>query len=250
MRHEPISPPTELRAARLNDGMSDLGAAGILERVLSDGAAGRVALVSSFGAEAVVLLHMAASIDRAVPVLFVDTEMLFAETLEYQEQVTRDLGLRDVRHIRADANRLAAADPQGRLHREDPDACCALRKTEPLARALAPFDAWITGRKRYQSGSRADLAIFEAEDGADRVKINPLVHWRRNDVLDYMKAHGLPRHQLVARGYASIGCAPCTTPVAPGEDARAGRWRGHDKEECGIHFAGGRVVRGPDRQAS
>ncbi len=250
MRHEAIALPAGPRVDRLNETFRDLPAQDVLRRVLSGREAGRAALVSSFGAEAVVLLHMAARIDPAVPVLFVDTEMLFPETLEYQKDVAQRLGLRDLRHVRAEPARIAWTDPDGKLHRADPDGCCALRKSEPLEHALVPFDAWITGRKRFQSGSRADLDLFEAERGAGRIKVNPLARWTREEVQAYMAAHDLPRHPLVARGYASVGCAPCTSPVAPGEDPRAGRWRGRDKEECGIHFAGGRVLRRPGRQAS
>jgi len=238
------------RIEGLNARYKHRSATSVIEHALKDAETGAVTLVSSFGAESVVLLHMVAMIDRATPVLFVDTQMLFAETLDYQRAVADDLGLSDLRIIRASPVKLAAHDPEGRLHRSDPDACCALRKTEPLERALAPFDAWITGRKRFQSGTRAELAFFEAEAGTGRIKINPLAHWARDDVADYMINNRLPRHPLVARGYPSIGCAPCTTPVAAGEDPRAGRWRGQDKEECGIHFVDGRMVRGPLRAAS
>ncbi|TMV37361.1 phosphoadenylyl-sulfate reductase, partial [Thioclava sp. BHET1] len=139
---------------------------------------------------------------------------------------------------------LAAQDPQGLLHKSNTDACCNIRKTLPLERALTNFDAWITGRKRYQGQTRANIDFFEAE-GDSRIKINPLAHWGKEDLRDYMINNRLPRHPLVAQGYPSIGCAPCTSKVAPGEDERAGRWRNSDKEECGIHFINGRVVRGP-----
>lgn len=203
--------------------------------------AGHIALVSSFGAESVVLLHMAAVADRSTPVLFIDTEMLFTETLVYQTEVAERLGLSNVRIIRADD--IAARDPDGTLHRSNPDACCALRKTEPLNKALLPFDGWITGRKRFQSGKRAALDFFEVEDGTGRIKINPLAHWAPEDVRAYMDENRLPRHPLVAQGYPSIGCAPCTSPVAEGEDPRAGRWRDQNKDECGIHFVNGKMVR-------
>ena len=237
------------RVAALNTRYRHHSAISVLEHALADADTGAVAMVSSFGAESVVLLHMVAVVDRDTPVLFLDTEMLFDETLTYQRAVAARLGLGDVRVIRASRTKLAAHDPEGMLHRENPDACCNLRKTQPLAHALAPFDAWITGRKRFQSGSRAALAFFEAE-GEARIKINPLAHWAREDIADYMVNNRLPRHPLVARGFASIGCAPCTTPVAPGEDPRAGRWRGAAKEECGIHFVDGRIIRAPIKQAS
>ena len=238
-----LAPPVE-RAATLNERYRHHAAVAVLEHALRDPELGRVALVSSFGAESVVLLHMIAVKAPATPVLFIDTRMLFAETLEYQTRVARELGLRDVRTIRAGETALAAHDPDGTLHQDDPDACCALRKTAPLEDALAGFDAWITGRKRFQAGTRAALDFFET-DGDHRLKVNPLAHWDRADVGDYIINNRLPRHPLVARGYPSIGCQPCTSPVAPGEDPRAGRWRGQAKQECGIHFVGGRAMRGP-----
>jgi phosphoadenosine phosphosulfate reductase len=210
------------KAAMLNNRYRYHAAVAVLEHALGDDDVGRVALVSSFGAESVVLLHMISVMDRTTPVLFIDTEMLFEETLTYQRDVAAKLDLTNVQMIRADAGAVADTDPDGTLHLTDADACCTLRKTEPLERALLGFDAWITGRKRFQAGSRATL--------------------------DYMINNRLPRHPLVARGYPSIGCAPCTSPVKPGEDPRAGRWRGLDKEECGIHFIDGKLVRGPLRK--
>jgi phosphoadenosine phosphosulfate reductase len=204
-----------------------------------------LALVSSFGAESVVLLHLVALVDRDLPVIFIDTEMLFTETLVYQQELTERLGLRRVEILRA--GDIRTQDPESTLHQRDPDACCALRKTAPLAVALRGRGGWITGRKRFQNGARAALEHFEVErpaDGADpRIKVNPLAYWAPGDVTDYIAENRLPRHPLVARGYPSIGCAPCTSPVAAGEDPRAGRWRNTDKDECGIHFVNGKMVR-------
>ena len=239
----PLAPVPE-RVAHLNRRYRHHGATAVLERALADPAVGRIALVSSFGAESVVLLHLVSVIDRTTPVIFIDTEMLFPETLAYQRDLAERLELTDLRRIRPPGPALAARDPDGLLHRTDPDACCALRKTEPLEAALAGFDAWITGRKRFQGGTRASLEFFEA-DGENRIKVNPLAHWDMADLRDYMVENRLPRHPLVARGFPSIGCAPCTTPAAPGEDPRSGRWRGSEKTECGIHFVNGRAVRGP-----
>ncbi|WP_425043795.1 phosphoadenylyl-sulfate reductase [Primorskyibacter sp. S87] len=205
--------------------------------------AGEIALVSSFGAESVVLLHMAAVSDRDTPVLFVDTQLLFAETLVYQAEVAERLGLRNVSVIRANQEDIEREDPYGALRLGDTDACCTLRKTIPLQRALAGYDGWITGRKRFQSGTRAAMDFFEVEDGTGRIKVNPLAHWAPEDVRAYMEENRLPRHPLVAKGYPSIGCAPCTSPVKEGEDPRAGRWRDQNKEECGIHFVDGKMVR-------
>jgi phosphoadenosine phosphosulfate reductase len=214
------------------------GAVAVLEHALNDADLGRVALVSSFGAESVVLLHLVSVTAPATPVLFLDTRLLFPETLTYQQDLAEKLDLRDIRILRAGLPDLAAQDPWGVLNRSNTDACCALRKTEPLTRALDGFDAWITGRKRYQASTRAALDFFEQEQGTGRIKINPLAHWDKEDVADYMLNNRLPRHPLVAKGYPSIGCAPCTSPVKPGEDERAGRWRGAEKTECGIHLGG------------
>jgi phosphoadenosine phosphosulfate reductase len=234
--------PVPGRVTSLNDRYRHHGATAVLERALTDPEVGRIALVSSFGAESVVLLHMLSVMDRSVPVLFLDTEMLFPETLAYQVEVTEKLGLTNVRIIRPDREETFLQDPDGQLHRSNPDACCALRKTVPLQRALTGYDAWVTGRKRFQGAKRMDLDFFESE--ADlRIKVNPLVQWTREDVQDYMINNRLPRHPLVSRGYPSIGCAPCTSAVRPGEDPRAGRWRGSEKEECGIHFVNGKLVR-------
>ena len=226
------------------------GATSVLGDALRDPELGRIAMVSSFGAESVALLHLVAVTSRHTPVLFIDTEMLFPETLVYQSELAVRLDLSNVRIVRARLADTLAADPEGTLHRHNPDACCDLRKTEPLQRALGGFDAWITGRKRYQGGKRAALDFFEVEEATGRIKINPLAHWTSEDVAEYIQANRLPRHPLVAKGYPSIGCAPCTSQVRSGEDPRAGRWRGQDKDECGIHFVDGKVVRGPNVTAA
>lgn len=233
----------DTRAGRLNERYRHHAATEVLRRAVSDPDLGKVALVSSFGAESVVLLHMVSVVSPGLPVLFIDTQMLFPETLEYQREVADRLGLTDVQVIRASESEVSRLDPDGSLHQFNQDACCDLRKTVPLERALDGFDAWITGRKRFQGGQRTELEFFEPEPPL-RLRVNPLAHWRPEDVQTYMIENNLPRHPLVAKGYASIGCAPCTSPVRPGEDSRAGRWRGSQKTECGIHFIGGRMVRG------
>ena len=210
---------------------------------------GHRALVSSFGAESVILLHMLAEREQGMPVLFVDTQMLFAETLKYQQEVAEALGLTDVRRISPDPVELKLEDPGRALHRQDVDACCDLRKVRPIERALSEFDVILSGRKRHQSRGRAALEVFE-QDGRGRIKVNPLAHWTRADQDAYMTEHALPRHPLVAEGYLSLGCAPCTSRVADGEDPRAGRWRGSDKDECGIHIVDGKVVRGTPKEGA
>ncbi|MCS6987753.1 MAG: phosphoadenylyl-sulfate reductase [Sphingomonadaceae bacterium] len=195
---------------------------------------GRVAVVSSFGAESAVLLDMVAAVDRAAPVLFVNTLRLFPETLAYARELSRHLGLKDVRWLVPEQARLEERDPRALRWSYDPDGCCHVRKVEPLEAALTEFDCWISGRKRYQSATRAGLPKME-RDAAGRLKLNPLADWTAEKLRAYAMRRGLPPHPLVAAGYLSIGCQPCTSRVRPGEDPRAGRWRGWDKTECGIH---------------
>ncbi len=200
----------------------------------------RIAVVSSFGTESAVLLHLVAGIDKAAPVIFLDTGKLFPETLQYRDTLAARLGLQDVRSVRPDGRALAVMDAAGTLWESDPDVCCWQRKVEPLDEALAGFPAWITGRKRFQGGMRGALPLIEHEpDGrvpGGRVKVNPLATWSTGRMHQYMAEHRLSRHPLEAQGYRSIGCAPCTRPTVPGEDPRAGRWAGRGKTECGIHL--------------
>jgi phosphoadenosine phosphosulfate reductase len=195
-------------------------------------APGRVAMVSSFGTESAVLLHMLSRIDPSVPVLFLDTGMLFAQTLDHRRALARRLGLTEVRDLRPAYADLAVQDPRGVLHETDTDACCAIRKVAPLDKALQGFDAWITGRKRFQGGSRLHLPVVERSDG--KVKFNPLAGWGREQLMAYAAEHDLPAHPLAA-DYASVGCWPCTNPTQDPSDVRSGRWTGSEKTECGIH---------------
>ncbi|CAI9122064.1 phosphoadenylyl-sulfate reductase [Brytella acorum] len=195
---------------------------------------GRIALVSSFGTESALLLALAADVDPTVPVLFLDTGQHFPETLAYRATLSDRLGLSDVRSISPTPATLASRDPTDQLWYYDADACCALRKVEPLDSVLPPFDAWISGRKRSQASTRAELPLIEAQPGG-QLKINPLASWTPRAIEDEITRRGLPRHPLMAQGYLSIGCAPCTRPVEADEDPRAGRWAGMQKTECGIH---------------
>ncbi|WP_245454245.1 phosphoadenylyl-sulfate reductase [Aquabacter cavernae] len=225
-------PEAALQAARLAARLRDASPLEILSTA-REAYGARIAAVSSFGTESAVLLHMIAQVDRSLPVLFLDTGHMFAETLAYRDTLVERLGLTDVRTLSPDPQARAARDPDDALWSEDPDACCALRKVEPLARAIAPFSAWINGRKRYQAETRAHIPAVEFEDG--RVKFNPLAALGPAEIAGWMRAHDLPEHPLKAFGFASIGCMPCTSRVRPGEDPRAGRWRGRAKTECGIH---------------
>ncbi|MFM6853584.1 MAG: phosphoadenylyl-sulfate reductase [Sphingopyxis sp.] len=211
----------------------------VLRGVLIDRLAGEVALVSSFGAESAILLDLVARIDRGAPVLFLDTGKHFPETLDYRDMLIAHLGLTNVTSLVPDATELAVRDGTGLRWSYDPDGCCDLRKVRPLERALAGYDATISGRKAFQSATRANLPHFEldsdAATGMSRLKVNPLASWTKADLDAYVIERALPPHPLVAQGYPSIGCAPCTSKVKPGEDPRAGRWRGWEKTECGLH---------------
>ena len=230
-------------AAHLDKAYEGVTGSALLRSMIEDEFKDRIALVSSFGAESAPLIHLVAEIDPSIPVIFVDTGKLFGETLRYRDKLAEQLGLMDVRSVRPDPEDEAKLDPKSILWSQDTDACCAFRKVRPLDRALEGFDAWITGRKRFQSTTRATIPGVEAS--STHIKVNPLAHWGEEDVQAYFKAHNLPPHPLVADGYPSIGCMPCTDKVAPGADPRSGRWAGQDKTECGIHvetFEGGEGI--------
>jgi phosphoadenosine phosphosulfate reductase len=224
---------TAIDIAGLNARYATLPTADMLEDVLHDPAFGKIVAVSSFGTESSVLLHLLASVDPDLPVIMVDTGKLFGETLRYRDRVKNLLGLTQVRIAMPEADDLRSHDPKGILWNQDIDACCDIRKVRPLDRALAGVDTWISGRKSFQSATRAGLPLFELD--GPRIKINPLAGWDKARLDSYFAAYDLPRHPLEADGYLSIGCMPCTQPVAVGDDARSGRWAGLDKIECGIH---------------
>jgi phosphoadenosine phosphosulfate reductase len=224
---------TQSDADRLNQRFENVHASVMLKTLFKEHDLGNIAVVSSFGTESAVLLHLIAQADPAIPVIFVDTLKMFPETLHYRDQLIRKLGFQNFSTIKPDQAKLAAKDENGLRWSYDPDGCCEIRKVEPLARAKAGLDGWISGRKAFQSATRKNLPRFEVEDG--RLKINPLGDWVKDDLEAYFAEHDLPRHPLESQGFLSVGCAPCTSKVKPGEDPRAGRWRGWDKTECGIH---------------
>ena len=221
------------QAAKLDRALRDASPSKIIEAALATVGREQLALVSSFGTESAALLKVMADVDPAIPVIFLDTGWLFEETLAYRDTLIETLGLRDVRSIKPLDETLSAEDPERELWFSDPDACCRIRKVEPLARALKPFSAWINGRKRFQGGARADIPVVE-DDGA-KLKFNPFANVSREEIEAIYRLAGLPPHPLVASGYLSVGCMPCSSRSAPGEDERSGRWRGKAKTECGIH---------------
>ena len=224
---------TQADADALNARFEGVETLPMLRTLFAEGTLGNVAVVSSFGTESAVLLHLVATADRSVPVIFVDTMKMFPETLTYRETLVNAFGIENSLVVAPDAELLAKKDETGLRWSYDPDGCCDIRKVEPMARAKQGLDTWISGRKAFQSVTRQNIPRFEVEDG--RLKLNPLGDWAKADLEAYFAEHDLPRHPLEAQGYLSIGCEPCTSKVLPGEDPRAGRWRGWDKVECGIH---------------
>ncbi|NEW91849.1 phosphoadenylyl-sulfate reductase [Rhodopseudomonas sp. BR0M22] len=229
----PAPSGVEARAQTLDAALRTASPAEVVATALREIGRDRLAAVSSFGTESAALLKVMADVDPAIPVIFLDTGWLFEETLAYRDTLTEQLGLRDVRAIKpldADLNRDDAARE---LWFSDPDKCCLIRKVEPLKRALAPFDGWINGRKRFQGGARADIPVVEAD--GKRLKFNPLANVTSAEIAAIYATAKLPPHPLLASGFLSVGCMPCTSRAEAGEDARAGRWRGRSKTECGIH---------------
>jgi phosphoadenosine phosphosulfate reductase len=220
-------------ADELDRALRDASPAEIVAAALQAAGRERLALVSSFGTESAALLKVMADVDPSIPVIFLDTGWLFEETLAYRDTLIAKLGLRDVRSIKPLEQDVSREDPDRELWFSDPDACCRIRKVEPLARALAPFGAWLNGRKRFQGGARAAIPVVEA-DGA-RLKFNPFANVSREEIAAIFALSGLPPHPLAVSGFLSVGCMPCTSRTSPDEDARAGRWRGRAKSECGIH---------------
>ncbi|MBB4632105.1 phosphoadenylyl-sulfate reductase [Sphingosinicella soli] len=224
---------TQEDADALNARFAGIETLEMLRAVFKENLLGKTAVVSSFGTESAVLLDLIARVDPDVPVVFVDTLKMFPETDRYRTQLLDRLGMTNREVVTPDAAVIEAKDATGLRWSYDPDGCCAIRKVEPLARAKQGLDSWISGRKAFQSQTRANIPRFEIEDG--RLKMNPLGDWVKADLEAYFAERDLPRHPLEAEGYLSIGCQPCTSVVKPGEDPRAGRWRGWDKTECGIH---------------
>ncbi len=224
----------ETLITKLNSIAASLNTEQLFEYIFNKADLGRIALVSSFGTESAVLLHLLSKYSPNTAVLFLDTGKLFSETLNYQKQLTARLQLSNVKILHPDSAALTDRDQNGDLWQFDNSACCQLRKVEPLQNALAGFDTWISGRKSYQSELRSSLEIYEL--AGNQIKVNPLAHWSHKQLLDHLKCYKLPAHPLAVKGYKSVGCAPCTSPVSVGEDIRSGRWRGQNKTECGIHF--------------
>lgn len=192
-----------------------------------------VAASSSFQTQSLVLLHLIARVAPEMEILFLDTGFHFPETLAYRDRLTRELGLR-VRVLKPAMGHDGFRRHHGELYRTDPDMCCYINKVEPMQRALAGLDAWVTGIRRDQTAQRRDTPVVaRLDDGT--YKVAPLAAWEDRDVWRYIETHDLPPHPLLEEGYLSIGCAPCTRPVGIEQSRRSGRWAGREKTECGLH---------------
>lgn len=229
--------------SRLSMFYGEFGAPALLHAMIKQEFAGKIGLISSFGADAALLLSMVADVDKATPVLFLETEKHFPETLEYVKDLTLHLGLSNVHWLKPNPALVSRLDPEGGLWSTQPNRCCWMRKVEPLDRAVKAMglEALITGRKRYQTSERAQLENIELDDKGI-FRINPLIYYSKERQKEESRARGLPEHPLVGKGYLSIGCSPCTKPVGAGQDERSGRWahtiglENEQKTECGIHL--------------
>lgn len=240
MAQSPILALKDSEISWLNQHFQHYSAEKMIAEIIQNQLLGKLVLVSSFGADSIVLLHKISEIDSNLPIFFINTGKLFIETEEYHEYVIERLALSNVTSLHPHQDRVAKED-QGNLHRQNPDLCCHLRKTLPLESGLKGYDSWMTGRRRDQSLSRQELPLFE-RDQDNRIKVNPMAIWTREEVEAYISLHNLPRHPLVATGYPSIGCAPCTNKINAGDPIRSGRWQGLDKVECGIHLVNGKFT--------
>ncbi|PIR31838.1 MAG: phosphoadenylyl-sulfate reductase [Alphaproteobacteria bacterium CG11_big_fil_rev_8_21_14_0_20_44_7] len=231
------------RVQRMEAFYSGFDAEQLIKTVINQEFKNEVALFSSFGAHSALLIDMVAEVNPKTPILFLDTEKHFAKTYEYVEQITKKLCLKNVHFLKPDPKLVKNTDPNGELWSIQPNRCCWMRKVEPLQRAIKELGikALITGRKRYQTSERNDMGYFQVDaDGIFR--INPLAFWDKDKIAKEFKFRQLPQHPLVAEGYKSIGCEPCTIPVGENGDERDGRWAhtadlyGEQKSECGIHL--------------
>lgn len=228
--------------SRLTDEYGSLSEQDMLAALTENEFPGRSAVIASFGTESAVLLDIVASVNKHLPVIFIDTGKHFEETLRYRDQLAARLGLADIRNATPSTALVRRQDRDGTLWQSDPDACCNLRKVLPMRQAIQPFGLIITGRKRAHGGLRSEIEMIE--QFGERIRLNPLADWDASRIDAEFTVRDLPRHPLQAQGYSSIGCAPCTGPAVAKDDVRSGRWMQFDKTECGIHFnADGSVSR-------
>ena len=226
-------PAGDERLEKMRAVMAGASSLRLLEFAMQEAFPKRIAVISSFAAESAVLLHQVARVDPETPVLFLNTGKLFGETLRYRDRLQDELGLTDIRAIGPNPSDRSRFDSDGTLWSRDPDACCHFRKVVPLRKAVAGFEAIITGRKRFQTDQRSTMEPIEFSAGLFR--FNPLADWSLAELQRYAAENNLPIHPLAGDGFLSIGCLPCTRRTDPGENYREGRWPEFAKTECGIH---------------
>ena len=226
----------DAKVNRLNRSFENASAEFLLEHVLTNEFPDKTALVSSFGTEAAILLHMISRINPDLDVIFINTGKLFTLTLKYRDLLVERFGLTNVKEVRPKLDDLEKYDPNGDLWMNDVDACCHIRKVKPNNNAVSEFTCLISGRKRYHGASRVTLKKFELSEG--QIKVNPLAYWERAQINSYFEKHGIPPHPLLERGYLSVGCHHCSSPSFDPSNPRSGRWTGKRKTECGIHLPG------------
>lgn len=232
-----VARPSDEELRALSDSFESASPEAVLAHAL-ERYASRIVLACSFGAEDVVLLDMIQRIRPETPLLYLDTDFLFPETYALRDRIVERYRLRPEQILqvksRLTPEQQAAAHGEA-LWARDPDRCCALRKVEPLGRALAGFSAWVTGIRRDQAPTRATAGLVEWDHKFQLVKFNPLARWTWTDVWAYIRIHEVPYNPLHDQHYPSIGCTHCTAPVLPGDDPRSGRWKNQGKTECGLH---------------
>ena len=207
------------------------------EKILSfsiDKFESKIVYVCSFGTESAIILSMISKINKNFPILLINTNFLFPETLEYKEKLLDNLGLHNCIEVTPEKESLKIYDPENNLWKTNVDKCCEIRKVIPLQKELEKFDSWISGRKSYHLDSRENLNPFEQANG--KIIINPLVSMTKNQVEEYFNKNSLPKHPLFSEGYLSIGCINCTSKTTNFDNVRSGRWKNNSKTECGIHL--------------
>tara|TARA_B100000242_G_scaffold147935_1_gene105436 strand:+ start:307 stop:1005 length:699 start_codon:yes stop_codon:yes gene_type:complete len=219
---------------QLNDNSKKLSPQDILDNSINNIFKKKMVYVCSFGTESAIILHMISDIDRSFPIILLNTNYLFKETIEYKDYLIDKFKFSDFKEISPSVEDLKINDSKGTLWKEDPDLCCNIRKVLPLQKELQKYDAWISGRKSYHEEERKNLKFFEYIN--KKIVVNPLAKVKRDFVNSYFKIHNIERHPLFESGYQSLGCTHCTVKTSKIDSPRSGRWANKIKTECGIHY--------------
>ena len=219
---------------KLNDDCKNSLPQNILENSINNIFKKKMVYVCSFGTESAIILHMVSEIDKSLPIILLNTNYLFKETIEYKDYLINKFKFSNFKEIYPSIKDLKINDSEGTLWKEDPDLCCNIRKVLPLQKELKKYDAWVSGRKSYHAGERTNLKFFEYIN--EKIVVNPLANVNRNFVDSYFKKHDIERHPLFESGYLSLGCTHCTVKTSMIDSPRSGRWNNKTKTECGIHY--------------